>query len=237
MSELSPEFLKVLTDLSKKTYIKWSIIKMNSVSVGDQERLYYLEVKEQYTSMPEQQTSLQYPSGTIHKFYILLSVDDLKTMIDRIYTPSALPEKYMKFGTPTKWDPNDFFIEDFTFQDFLSTQIIQQIQSDFSSLKKENEEIEQIELSYSLKGDFIIKNKLDAQVKLKDPSDNIFKIILNPKKNKVIDLPQKTINIMLKSIKEVCEKYKFYDMKEIQFVDNKGNTLATVDKFTLFKTK
>jgi hypothetical protein len=234
MSELSPEFLKILTDLSKKTYIKWSIVKMNSVSVGGQERLYYIEAKEQYTPIPEEQASLQYPSGTVHKFYLLLNVDDLKTLINNIYTPSKVPEKYMKFGTPSKWDPNDFFIEDFTFQDFLSTQIVQQIQSELSSLKKENEEIE---LSYSLKGDFIIKDKIDTQVKLKDPSNNIFKVTLNPKKNNVIDLPKKTIDIMLKSIREVCEKYKFYDIREIQFVDNKGNALAVIDKLTLFKSK
>jgi hypothetical protein len=232
MSEISPEFLKILTDLSKKTYIKFTGIKTNSVPVGSQERLFYLEMKEQYTALPEEQAGLQYPSGTLHKFYILTSIDNLKSVIKRIYSPKTLPEKYMKFGIPSQWDPNDFFVEDFTFHNFLSTQIVQQIQSELNALKKETEEKEP---TYSMEGDFIIKDKVDTQVKLKDPSKNIFKITVSLKKNKTSAMPQQTIDVILKTVKNVCSKYKFYDMGEIQLVDSKGNSLATVDKPTLFK--
>lgn len=248
LSELSPEFIKILTDLNKKSYIKWSLLKENSAACGSQERLYYIEAKEKYTPVTENTESFQYPSGTLHKFYILISIDDLQPEIVNIYGAGALPEKYSKFGNPLKWGNDDFYVEDFTFQNFLSTQIVQRIQSDLNENKKDAKNKKGIkdaedtkdikEPSYSFKGDFIIEDKIDSQVKLADPSKNIFKVIIDPKnskKGKTSEIPQDVIDLTLKTIKTVCNTYKFYDMGEVQVVDNKGNSLLSVDKPTLFK--
>lgn len=228
-SELNTEFLRILTDMNKKSLIKWSLVKSNSIPVGSQERLYYIEAKEYYTPAPNLNHELQYPSGTIHKFYILITIDDLNALIKNIYTPQTLPKVYAELGEPSKWNANEFFVEDITFQEFLSFQIVQRIQTELSEEKKEDNEI-----SFSLKGDFIVKDRIDTQVKLADPSENIFKITISPRKQKKPEIPQKIIDIVLNTIKDVCNKYKFYDMGEIRLEDNKGNPLLTIDKPTLF---
>lgn len=239
LSELNPDFLKMLADLGKKSYVKWSIIKCNSMPVANQERLYYIEAKEYYTPKPEVIEAFQYPSGTVHKLYILIKIDDLNAVITNVFTPASLPEKYVKLGAPSTWNAEDFFVEDFTFQDFLSTQIVQRIQSELGGNIKENRENEQTkdakETSYSLKGDFVVRDTLDTQIKLTDPSKNIFKITINSKKSTTVDLPQKTIDLILKTTREVCDKYKFYDLGEIRLEDSRGNSLFTIDKSTLFK--
>lgn len=240
LSELNPDFLKILLDLSKKNYIRWSLTKINSIPISSEERLYYLEAKEYYTLNADVSEPPQYPSGTIHKFYILIAIEDLNAVISSIYTTNNLPEKYAQLGDSAKWNANEYFVEDYAFHKFLSNQIIQRIQSQLSDEKKEDEikddEKNEIEKNdYSLKGDFIIKDKLDSQVGLTDPSNNILKIIISPKGGKKLELPQNIKDIILKTVKDVCTKYKFYDMGEIQMEDNKGNSLLVIDKPTLFK--
>lgn len=230
LSNLSPEFLMILTDLSKKTYIRLFIINAHSIPVASQERLFYIEAKEYFTPEIEETDNLQYPSGTVHKLYILIGMEDLNPVIKGIYTAGCLPEKYVNLGSPSTWDENDFFVEDFVFHEFLSTQIVQRIQSELREDKKE-----EYEIPFTLKGDFIIKDKIDTEVKLTDPSENIFKMTIGPKKGKPLEITQKIKDLILKTIKDVCEKYKFYDLGRIELVDNKGNTILTVDKPTLFR--
>lgn len=237
LSDLSPSFLRVLTDLSKKSYIRWHVLKTNSIPTAGEERLFYIEAKEYFTPVLEEIENLQYPSSTVHKFYILIEMEDLNPVIKSIYTADRLPEKYAKLGSPSAWDENDFFVEDFVFHEFISTQIIQRVQYELSGDKEDEKKAEkekEQEIKYTLKGDLIIKDKIDTQVKLKDPSQNIFKMIIGPKKGKTIEVPQKIKDIILRTIRDVCDKYKFYDLGEVQLVDNKGNTLLTIDKPTLF---
>lgn len=230
LSDLAPSFLKILTDLSKKSYIRWYLIKTNSVPVASQERLYHIEAKEYFTPRLEEAENLQYPSGTIHNLYILIAMEDLNPVIKSIYSPETLPGKYAKLGPPSAWNEEDFFVEDLVFHEFLSTQIVQRIQSELGGDKEEEKET-----PFTLRGDFIIKDRLDTHVKLPDPSKNIFKMTISPKKGKVLEIPQKVKDLILKTIKDVCDKYKFYDLGEIQLVDNKGEHLLTVDKLTLFR--
>lgn len=230
LSNLSPEFLKILTDLSKKTYIRWYLIKTNSIPTASQERLYYIEAKEYFTPKLDELEKLQYPSGTIHKLYMLIGMEDLNPVINSIYTASTLPEKYVKLGTPSTWNENDFFLEDFIFHEFLSTQIVQRIQFELGEEKEKDKE-----MPLSLKGDFIIKDKLDTQIKLTDLSQNIFKLTIEPKKGKTLEIPQRIKDLILKTIKDVCDKYKFYDFGQIQLVDKSNNLLLTIDKPSLFR--
>lgn len=230
LSDLSPDFLKILTDLSKKDYIRWYLLQNNSVPAASQERLYYLEAKEYYTPRIEEVENLQYPSGTVHKLYILIGMEDLNPVIKNIYSPEKLPGVYTRFDSPSTWNEEDFFVEDFIFHEFLSTQIVQRIQYELGEDKDEEKEI-----PITLKGDFIIKDRLDTQIDLNDPSKNIFKMTIGPKKGKTLELSQKIKDVILKTIKEVCGKYKFYDLGEVELVDNKGKPLLTVDKLTLFR--
>lgn len=232
LSDLTPAFLRILTDMSKKTYIRWYLLKTHSIPTKGQERLYYIEAKEYYTPKSEEAENLQYPSGTIHRLYMLIGMEDLNPVIKSIYTPAALPDRYGKLGLPSAWDEEDFFVEDFVFHEFLSTQIVQRIQSELSGDKEEEKEAVP---DITLKGDFIITDRLDTQVRLTDPSKNIFKMTIGPKKGNTLLLPQKIKDVILKTIREVCDKYKFYDLGEIQLVDNKGSQLLKIDKFTLFR--
>lgn len=234
LTDLSPEFLKILTDLNKKNYIRFYILKTNSIPTSSQERLFYIEAKEHYTPVVEETDKLQYPSGTIHKLYILVGMEDLNPIIESIYTLENLPEKYLNLGSSDTWIEDDFFVEDFVFHEFLSTQIVQSIQSELNE-DKEKDSAEGRESSYIFKGDFIIKNKINTQVKLADPSKNIFKMTIKGKKNKTSEIPQQLKDVILKTVRNVCDKYKFYDLGEIQIVDNKNNQLLTIDKSTLFR--
>ena len=234
LSDLSPRFLQVLIDLGKKNYIRWQIITSRSVPVSSQERLYYIEAREHFTPKIKDVDNLQYPSGTIHNFYMLVSVEDLNPIIKNIYTAETLPHQFRTLGAAEMWDKNDFFVEDFIFHKFLSTQIIQRIQFEVSQDNQAEEKDKKN--PFTLDGDFIVKDKISGAAMLADPSGNIYKITISPNKGTTSPVPQELMDLALKTIKDVCDKYKFYDLGEIQLLDNKGNVLLSIDKPTLFSS-
>ncbi len=232
LSDLSPEFLKILIDLGKKNYIRWQTIDSRSVPTGSQKRLYYIEAREHFTPKIKDAGNLQYPSDTIHKFYILVSVDDLNPIIQNIYTLETLPRQFRRLGAPEMWKEDDFYVEDFLFHQFLSTQIVQRIQS---GMNKDRQIEDQGKKGlFSLKGDFVVQDRITSETQLSDPSENIYKITITPSKGSTAPIPQKLIDLALKTVKDVCNKYHFYDLGNIQLLDNKGNILLAIDKPTLF---
>lgn len=233
LSSLNPEFLKILTELSKKDHIRIELIKEYSIPVGTEKRLYYLEAKEYFTPKLENTAELSYPSGTIHKLYILITMEELNPAIEAIFSEEDLPEKYRSLGLPDIWIEDDFFVEDLAFHKFLSSQIVQRIQAELSKDKEEKEEI----IPFSMEGNFIIKEAIDMEVRLKDPSENILNLTFRPKNDKVKDfvVTEEIFELTTKTIRDVCNKYKFYDLGKIQFQDHKGNSLLVLDKPNLFK--
>lgn len=235
IDNLNYDFLKVLVDLSKKSKIQWLIKKSYSTPIAEQQRLYYIEAKEFFTTKPGETDKLQYPSETLHKFYFLVDVEDLKPVIVNVYTEDTLPEKYYILGYPSTWNENDFYVEDFVFHKFLSNQIIQRIQS--AMTKEEKEKETDTMKQYSIKGDFVIKDQINYDIELDDPSNNVYNVIITGQKDTLKEPPQEVIDIILETIKKVCDKYKFYDMGEIRLQDTQGNILYSVDKITLFNNK
>jgi len=247
LTDLCPEFIKILTDLNKKTGIKWYRINMYSVAVGGQERLYYFEAKEQFNTSSEEAGKIQYPSGTIHKLYFLVEIDDLNPFIKSVYTIDTLPDKFKFLGTSQDWNADDFYVEDLTFKDFIATQITQRIQAEIleerKGKKKESEkkddksEIDLPESQFSIKTEFDVEGNINRKIKISDPSSNTIKIIFTPKKSNKLDVKQEVIDLCLRTIKAVCEKYKFYDIGKIQLIDNKGEQILVITKAQLFSNK
>jgi len=232
LNKFDTDFLKILNDLNKKAYIKWNVIYQTSTPVKDTERLYYLEAREYFTPKPEKIKELSYQSGVLHKFYILVNTEGTNPIIDKIYSKDALPEKYRLFHSPDKWAEDDFFVEDFTFQKFLARQIVQRIEYILNKDKTKK----QLN-TFTMDGKFIIRDKLNREVKLKDPSENIFKLTFKPRKNIAgkFSIPKKAIETSIETIKNVCNKYKFYDLNKIQLQDYKGKAILSINKANLFK--
>lgn len=237
---LSPDFLKMLSDLGKKTYVKWFVQVTKSVQTDWQERLYYIEAKEYYTPKAEEAENLSYPSGVIHKYYILMGIEDMNPVVKSVYTKEELPKKYADLGDPLLWKENEFFVEDFVFHKFLSTQIVQRIQyklTDPEKIKRSENDEKELEKklpAFTMKGDFIVPDGVNMNAKIEDASKNIFKLSFSAKKGKKLELPKDVIDLSVNTVKEVCDKYKFYDVGEIQLMDDKDNIIYSAVKKDIF---
>lgn len=234
---LSPEFLKILSDVGKKQFIKWHVLFENSIQFAPQKRLFYIEAKEYYIAKPDKIGTLSYPNGTIHKFYILISIKNLVPVIEAIYTEESLPSELRELGPPEKWKEDEYFVKDYTFPEFFSNQVIQGIMAEFIKPGKENSKKEEEETSpppFTLDGQFIIE-ELPATHSHGYPK-NVMKIIVKFKNTaNVGELKDRIIEATLKSIKESCKNYKFYKIGRVLVESTDGTVLYSIEYPQLFK--
>ena len=235
LSNFNTSFLKILSDLNKKSYIKWQILEQLSVQVDSQERLYYIKAKEFFTPNQEYIDKISYESGDLHEIYVLVAIVDLNTIIKDIYLSDNLPDSLKNLGDPSTWNQNKFYVKDFIFEDFLAKQIVQRIQFKLSKPTTTEEDANPTG-SFIIKGDFLVDDQVDSEITLRNPNRNILSLTFTPSKNKEknISISKELIDIVMKTIGEVCDKYKYYSVEQINILDHNGNSISSLKTSSLF---
>lgn len=249
-TEFSLAFLRMILEIKLKDNVHFEVLNIKTKPLPTEKALVYCKVKETYT-VREGYTNedFTFPSDSEQEYLFVVGASNYLPEIHEIIPldykddegqvkKRALPAEYAKYGHFQEWPKEDFLLDDTSLPQFLAGQMAQRIVRKVRELedqealknKKEGKEPEKKPLDFrveSVKGHYIPQEEGQEPV----PSFRLdFKIseLEDPQ-----TIPSNLYELAFTIVKDVIEKYKFNDFKEIRFSRTSSKEFKIIPKNAL----
>lgn len=236
-------FFNYLMESELKSSLSYSILKLETKRISDENVLVYCKVRETYKPKPGyQHYRFMFESpATLEFMFEVMVIKGVLSLITQVYsyqdivdsrkiTP-PMPEPLAEHGDISSWETY-FYLEDMTLPNFIIKQISSRLNRKLSEASNPDAEPQEGDTE-RLSGPQNI-TMVEAEYKIKPDEtgsdEKLFRMIFRFSQNTDGELSAEMANLTLTYFKRTIKKYSFTDYNALVFLDGDGKLIKRYEK-------